>query len=168
MRKDYGRFAALAVLIVLATAATVWVTWDRRGAGDGDYDYAAAFESLDPASGAPLFRIAEVAGRSEAELAVVLGPPYACKSSLYSRRCQYGPGSTEVVFIDGKADWLTLRSPGEVAFDASALARIGLAAKPPDQATTEELVWSGIGGLREVRVISDAGQVQLLRIKVKS
>ncbi len=171
MRKDYGRFAALAILVVVVAAAAFWGLRDWQGSGpaDGDdYDYAAAFESLDPDSGAPLFRIGEVAGRSEAELATVLGPPWDCESSLYSRRCRYAPGGTEVVFIDGKADWLTIRSPGEVGFDASALTRIGLAAKKPDQTTAEELIWTDLGGLREVRAVSDGNGVQLLRIKVKS
>lgn len=165
MRNNIGRLAVLAALIIVAAAATIWVK--RDGQGD-EYDYAAAFESLDPASGAPLFRIGEIAGRSEAELATVLGPPYECSSSLYSRRCQYGPGSTEVVFIDGKADWMTVRSLGEAAFDASALTRIGLAAKQPDETSAEQLVWTGVGGLREVRAISEGGSLQLLRIKVKS
>lgn len=169
MRKNHGRLAALAILVVVAAAAAFWVLRDRQGSSpDDDYDYAAAFESLDPDSGAPLFRIGEVAGRSEAELATVLGPPWDCESSLYSRRCRYAPGGTEVVFIDGKADWLTVRSPGEVGFDASALTRIGLAARKPDRTTAEELIWSDLGGLREVRVVSDGGTVQLLHIKVKS
>lgn len=169
MRRHYGRFAALAILIIVAAAAVFWLLRERQGFGSGDdYDYAAAFESLDPASGAPLFRIAEVAGHSEAELAVVLGPPWDCESSLYSRRCRYAPDNTEVVFIDGKADWLTVRSPGEVAFDASALGRIGLPDRKPDQATAEELVWTGFGGLREVRVVGSVDGVRMLCVKVKS
>ena len=39
----------------------------------------------------------------EAEVAAVLGPPWNCESSRYSRRCSYAPGSTEVVYIDGRA-----------------------------------------------------------------
>ncbi|WP_295687470.1 hypothetical protein [uncultured Nevskia sp.] len=166
MRKNFSKLAVLAVVIVIAAAVTFWLTRERHG--DEDYDYAAAFESLDPASGAPLFRIADVAGHTEAELAVVLGPPWDCESSLYSRRCRYAPGSTEVVFIEGKADWLTVRSPGEVEFNASALTRIGLVEKKPDQSTAEELIWTNLAGLREVRAVSNGDGVQMLRIKVKS
>lgn len=158
----------LAAAFLIAAAAALWVVWELIGDQTEDYDYAAAFESLDPASGAPLFRIADVAGHTEAELAVVLGPPWDCESSLYSRRCRYSPGSTEVVFIGGKADWLTVRSPGEVAFDASALGRIGLSDRKPDQTTAEELIWTGLGGLREVRVIGNIDGVRMLLVKVKS
>ena len=168
MRNNLGRLAVLAVLIVGAVMATIRLMPDRPATGDDDYDYAAAFESLDPASGAPLFRITDIAGRSEAELVAVLGPAFDCQSSLYSRRCRFETGATEVLFIAGKADWLTVQAPGATSFDAAVLGRIGLEPRKPDQATAGELVWTDIAGLREVRAIGDGNGLQFLRIKVKS
>jgi len=136
-------------------------------AGDG-YDYAAAFESLDPASEAPLFRIAEVAGRDEAAVAAVLGPAEDCESSLYSRRCRYAPGGTEIVYIDGRADWFTVWVPGEAPLDDAVLRRIGLVPKPAASASDGERIWTDLGGLREVRAEGSPERVEFLRIKVKS
>jgi hypothetical protein len=163
------RFALPAVVVlVAAVAAALW--WSGRAgreAGD-DYDYAAAFESLDPASRAPLFRIAEVAGRPEAEVAAVLGPPWQCESSRYSRRCRYAPGATEVVYIDGKADWLTVTALGDAPLDDQLLMRIGLQPAPAGTASDQERVWLTLGGLREVRAYGTPDRAQFLRIKVKS
>lgn len=136
-------------------------------AGD-DYDYAAGFESLDPASDAPLLRIDQVAGRSEAEVAAVLGPAESCETSLYSRRCRYAPGSAEIVYIDGRADWFTVWLPGDAPLDDAVLARIGRQPKPATRASDEERVWTGLAGLREVRAVGEPGRVEFLRIKVKS
>lgn len=171
MRKDYGRLAALAILVVVAAAVAFWSLRDRQGsgpAGGDDYDYAAAFESLDPGSNAPLFRIAEVAGKTEAEIAAVLGPPWNCESSHYSRRCSYAPGSTEIVYIDGRADWLTVTALGESPLDDQLLMRVGLKAAKPASSSDEERIWTDLPNLREVRAFGTPERAQFLRIKVKS
>lgn len=158
-------------VLVIAAAAGWWFTRMPGGevpADGDDYDYAAAFESLDPGSTAPLFRIADVAGKAEADVAAVLGPPWNCESSLHSRRCSYAPGSTEVVYIDGKADWLTVTALGESPLDDALLMRIGLKAAKPGSASDEERVWSDLAGLREVRAYGTPERAQFLRIKVKS
>lgn len=164
--------AILAVaMLVIAVAAGWWFTRMPDGEGPAagdDYDYAAAFESLDPGSTAPLFRIADIAGKAEAEVAAVLGPPWNCESTLHSRRCSYAPGSTEIVYIDGKADWLTVTALGESPLDDALLMRIGLKAAKPGIASDEERVWTDLAGLREVRAYGVPERAQFLRIKVKS
>ncbi len=168
----HSKRAVLGVAVLgLAVAAGWWFTRTPDGtdpaAGD-DYDYAAAFESLDPGSTAPLFRIADVAGKAEADVAAVLGPPTGCESSLHSRRCRYAPGATEIVYIDGKADWLTVIALGEAPLDDALLQRIGLKAAKAASASDEERVWSALSGLREVRAYGTPERAQFLRIKVKS
>jgi len=165
--------AMLGVVTLVIAMAAAWWFWGRAPGGevpaDGDdYDYAAAFESLDPGSNAPLFRIDEVAGKAEAEVAAVLGPPWNCESSKYSRRCSYAPGSTEVVYIDGKADWLTVTALGESPLDDQLLMRVGLKPAKPGTASDEERVWTALAGLREVRAYGTPERAQFLRIKVKS
>lgn len=163
------RYALPAVVVLIAAVAVV-LWWSGRSSDQGgdDYDYAAAFESLDPASQAPLFRIAEVAGRAEAEVAAVLGPPWQCESSRYSRRCRYSPGATEVVYIEGKADWLTVTALGDAPLDDQLLMRIGLQPAPAGTASDQERVWLTLGGLREVHAYGTPDRAQFLRIKVKS
>lgn len=168
-----NRQAMLAAAMLVIVAATGWWFVNRSPGGEApadgdDYDYAAAFESLEQGSTAPLFRIADVAGKTEAEVAAVLGPPWSCESTLYSRRCSYAPGSTEIVYIDSRADWLTVNALGESALDDALLMRIGLNAAKPGSASDEERVWTGLSGLREVRAVGTPERAQFLRIKVKS
>lgn len=170
MRSRQAMLGAAVLVVVLAGG---WWLFSRTPGGetpaDGDdFDYAAAFESLDPGSTAPLFRIVEVAGKTEAEVAAALGPPWNCESTLYSRRCSYAPGSTEVVYIDGRADWLTVNALGEAPLDDAILMRIGLKAAKPSSANDEERVWTDLAGLRELRAVGSAQRVEFLRIKVKS
>ena len=163
------RRSLLLVAALLSLSALVyWLVWGRAVEHTDDYDYAAAFESLDPGSTAPLFRIADVAGKAEADVAAVLGPSMGCESSLHSRRCRYAPGATEIVYIDGKADWLTVTALGEAPLDDALLQRIGLKAAKAASANDEERVWSGLSGLREVRAYGTPERAQFLRIKVKS
>jgi hypothetical protein len=171
MRNRNTVLAVLASLVVAALFALLTRKPEAASdaaAGADDYDYAAAFESLDPGSDAPLFRIADIAGRSEAEVAARLGPPWDCEASRYSRRCRYAPGATEIVYIDGRADWLTVRALGEAALDDEVLKRIGLLPKPAGTVVEDERVWSDLAGLREVRAVGHGGRAEFLRIKVKS
>lgn len=169
-----NRITVLAVLASLV-AATLLV-WRSGMPGNGpapvdaddDYDYATAFESLDAGSSAPLLRIADIAGRNEADVATVLGAPWDCETSLYSRRCRYAPGATEIVYIDGHADWLTVQALGEAALDDALLMRIGLVPKPAGTVAESERVWTDLVGLREVRAVGRDGRAEFLRIKVKS
>jgi len=166
-----SKHAVLAGALLIVAVAGGWLLSRPNEvsptAGDA-YDYAAAFESLDPSSRAPLFRIADVAGRDETGVAAVLGPPWQCASSRYSRRCSYAPGATEIVYIDGKADWLTVTALGDAPLDEQLLMRIGLQPTPPGTASDEELQWTSLGGLREVRAHGTPERAQFLRIKVKS
>lgn len=106
----------------------------------------------------PILQISQVTGRSETVVAKTLGKPTACEPSKYGRRCEYQkpPARYEVVFIKGKADWITIEDP-RIDNALTAPVWIGLPAKPVDVATSEVLRWSGLGGLLEVSSFKGAG-----------
>ncbi|MGR9014682.1 MAG: hypothetical protein ACU83U_13670 [Gammaproteobacteria bacterium] len=62
-----------------------------------------------------LFDIPKIAGKTEAEVEVLLGEPVFCSKSGATINCSYRDNEIEIVFIDGKADWITVygtfRSP---------------------------------------------------------
>ncbi len=62
-----------------------------------------------------LYNIPKIAGKTEAEIEVLLGEPVFCAQSESARNCSYHENEIEIVFIDGKADWITVygafRSP---------------------------------------------------------
>ena len=98
-------------LVLFVGVAAVLIVRDQQKRAD-DYDYAAAFEASAPGRTAQILKITDVVGKTADELRVVLGPPENCETSLYSSRCAYAPGQTEVVVIDGKADWITVSALG--------------------------------------------------------
>lgn len=98
----------------------------------------------------------------------MLGPSESCETTLYSRRCRYSPGNTEVVFIDGRADWLTVNELGETPFDDALLGRIGLPSSRARNTDNGDKRWTGVSGLREVTAHGSDGRVAYIRIKVKS
>ena len=67
-----------------------------------------------PASGV-LFDIPKLAGKTEAEVEALLGEPVFCAKSESDLNCSFQEDEIEIVFIDGKADWITVngafRSP---------------------------------------------------------
>jgi hypothetical protein len=154
----------LAVCTVLALTAFSWLQWGRSMLGD-DYDYAAAFEAQAPGSTAAVVKIGEIVGKTPDELRATLGAPLSCEASLYSTRCSYSPGATEVVFIDGRADWITVKALGETKLDPAALPRIGLPQSKPKISEPTRLVWTDIEGLREVQAVGDGDQLEFIRVK---
>ncbi len=156
--------AAIAILVLLAAA---FFALRRHGGASSDgYDYAAAFESLDASSTAPVVKIPEIAGKSPDELRAALGPPESCETSLYSSRCTYAPGRTEVVFIAGKADWITVNDLGETKLDPAALGRLGLPASTPLVRSEAQLGWKDVAGLKEVSLVGSGDRVEFARVKV--
>ncbi len=81
-----------------------------------------------------LFNIPKIAGKTEIEVEALLGEPVFCAQSESARNCSFHENEIEIVFIDGKADWITLygefRSPSyrqkiEGKTKAEALALLG-------------------------------------------
>jgi hypothetical protein len=88
----------VAGLLVIGLA--VW--WSMRPAADR-FDYAAAFEqpTASPVAAGDVVDVKALAGRTEEEVAALLGAPAQCEKALHSRRCSYAQAPVEIVFIDG-------------------------------------------------------------------
>jgi hypothetical protein len=57
-----------------------------------------------------LFNVPKLAGKTEAEIEALLGEPVFCAKSESALNCAYRENEIEIVFIDGKADWITVYS----------------------------------------------------------
>ena len=153
--------------VVIAVALIVASRWLWPSLAD-DFDYAAAFErpaaAALPVGAAP--DLTTLSGRSPAEVEALLGAPSECEDTLYSRRCQYAQSPVEIVFIEGRADWFTLRGVGEgLPLNAETLAHFGLPVTEPDSITEKESIWRDLAGFREVRMVGDEYGVSYVRIK---
>lgn len=92
-----------------------------------------------------------LAGQAETGIRALLGAPHACEDVANGRRCRYARGATDIVFIDGMADWITVADLGGAPFAPAALARVGLPTDvAPAESTPELMRWQNLGGFREV------------------
>lgn len=101
--------------------------------------------------------VMQVVGKTEAEVAVLLGQPASCADIHRARLCKYGPHEDEVMFVRDKANMITVQWMDAVAFDAGALDALGLAPAKPDHADEHGIRWESIPGLQEVAVFPGPG-----------
>ena len=57
-----------------------------------------------------LFDIPKIAGKTENEVEALLGEPVFCAKPEATLNCAFKENEIEIVFIDGKADWITVYS----------------------------------------------------------
>lgn len=55
-----------------------------------------------------LFNIPKIAGKTQAEVEVLLGEPVFCSKAESVLNCSFQDNEIDIVFIDGKADWITV------------------------------------------------------------
>lgn len=114
-------------------------------------------EGVRPAGGAGV-DARPLAGQAEMGVQALLGAPDACEDVAKGPKCRYARGATEIVFIDGMADWITVADMAGAPFSPAALARVGLPTDvAPVESTPEMMRWQNLGGFREVTLHAAPG-----------
>lgn len=151
--------------IVLAISGLGFWWWLARS---DDFDYEAAFENLPETAelvAAPV-PLGDFAGKPRSEAESVVGKPYDCDQSLYGERCRY-PQGIEIVYVDGRADWITVSfGYGRHPLAPETLQQLGLAVAPQQQTNPHRLRWTQLPGLRELELVGDDNGAIYARIKV--
>lgn len=122
--------------------------------------------ALGSAHAASLVDVTAVAGKSEREVTKVLGKPVACTKSKYGPKCEYKDGQLEVVFIKGRADWITVNGLGKVPFNDDAITALGLVRRPPTTAMPTVKRWENVQGLLSVSVFKGGPGSDYAYVKV--
>lgn len=107
-----------------------------------------------------------LAGQAEIGIRSALGNPSACEDVPKGRRCRYAQGGTDVVYVDGIADWIVVDDLGGAPFSAAALARVGLPVdEDPLESTPQLIRWQNLAGFREVTLYPSpdgrAGRIEM-------
>lgn len=118
------------------------------------------------AQAAPVVDVTKIAGKSENEVAKYLGKPSSCGKSKQGKKCQYNKGETEIVFIQGKADWITVEGIDQIPFTNAALVALGLKEAGPAFSNNFTKRWERIEDLREVSLFKGASSSDYAYIKV--
>ena len=111
--------------------------------------------------------VPQLARRTPAEVARVLGAPAASAENRHSRHqtLNYRNGDVQVVFVGGKAEWIKVNKAGGLKFSKDALTRLGLPRKRPTSMGNDAISWDNINGVREVTMRSNgAGGVSSVLI----
>lgn len=112
--------------------------------------------------------LTQIAGKSESQVSAYLGKPENCSPSKYGKKCLYQKAETEIVFINGKADWITIEGLDHLPFNTNVLSSLGLKASVPSFSNSSTLRWSSVQGMLEVSVFKGASLSDYAFIKVQT
>lgn len=125
---------------------------------------AAAAPPQPPPVAQPLVDVPALVGKDEGEVEAILGAPASCETVSpsgvgKSRKCNYRSGNVEVVYIGGKADWLTVYGSDAPSKEVPALdgkvgpavlGRLGLKGSNPVKGPLSTVYQGTVDGLLEV------------------
>ncbi|WP_345848454.1 hypothetical protein [Shewanella algae] len=110
--------------------------------------------------------IMSIAGKSKEEVSSLIGQPTSCGSSKYGEKCQFKMAETEVVFIKGKADWITVEGMDHIPFSKEALKEIGLETSKPTFKNGFTKRWEPYKGFKSVSLFKGGNNCDYAYIKV--
>ena len=109
--------------------------------------------------------VPSIIGKSKAEVSALIGEPKSCGSSEYGEKCQFEKGETEIVFIRGKADWITIEGLDDKPFSNSTIALLGFKSQSPSFSNSFIKRWEPLQGLRSVSLFKGAENSHYAYIK---
>ncbi|PKN07740.1 MAG: hypothetical protein CVU73_09980 [Deltaproteobacteria bacterium HGW-Deltaproteobacteria-8] len=121
----------------------------------------------------PLVDIPLIAGKNEASVAKILGKPKGSEKTKFGPKKIYKlslGGKVEVVYIQGKADWITV-TPGVgtlVSFGPEAIRMVGLPSATPSFHNKATIRWSNVNGLLEISIFPAGKNVFYWYIKART
>ncbi len=118
------------------------------------------------ATAAPVLDVQTIAGKAPADVTKVLGKPAQEEKTKYGPKLSYSDSKIEVVFINGKADWITISGMSSVPFDANAIEALGLKPAAPTFTSAFVIRWEPHAIYNSVSVFALNGKVDYAYIKV--
>jgi hypothetical protein len=115
--------------------------------------------------------VPDIAGKTPQEVTKILGDPTAKETVNPSRtpcpcdKLTYKNGQIEIVFIKGRADWITIHSVNDAAYSKSSLPLLGLTTREPDFSNSNVMRWSKLNSLQEVSFFPSGQKIFYVYIK---
>lgn len=114
---------------------------------------------------APVIDITKIAGKSRAEVDAQLKAADACGKIKYGLKCEYGD-KIEVVYIKGRADWITVKGLEHIPFERRAITSLGLSDMSPSAVRPTVLRWEPIPGFKSIAIFKGQTGSDYAYIKV--
>jgi hypothetical protein len=131
-------------------------TYGTEDTRDGKREASAA-DKGDSAHEAPILDVKRIAGKRMEEVESILGQAVHCEDGKYGRKCDYGRGDIEIVFIGGKADWISVDSIAGADLSENPLHLLGLTSRPPVIENEYVMRWDDGDGLLSVTIFKSGG-----------
>ena len=110
-------------------------------------------------------QILDLVGRNQMEVVETIGEAKSCNPSPQGINCYYPQKNLEIVFIDERADWLTVDGFKELAFNFRAIAEIGLKPIPALVTNPFRMHWQYHQGLEVVSVYGSGKNVAFIQVR---
>lgn len=112
--------------------------------------------------------VAAIAGEGKQSIEKSLGKPKNCSKVKQGEKCLYLDGAVEIIYIVGKADWITIY-PSNKMYSTSSLLSLGLPDTKPTVSNSNVTTWENISGLMSVSMYPGAkGMADYFYIKAKT
>lgn len=118
------------------------------------------------AHAASLIDIPKIAGRSMREVGDQLKATPVCAKNKYGTKCEYNAGRVEIIYIAGKADWITVNGLEQIPFNDAGIARLGFSQKPPSFHSPTVMRWNSLPGVLEVSIFKGQTGTDYAYVKV--
>lgn len=116
----------------------------------------------------PLIPVLELAGKDLAAVEKVVGKSEACDKVKYGQLCVFGSAGLEIVFIDGKADWITYNNPANLLYKAQSITNFGFELTDPTRQNEFSMEWKGINGMKSVTFFPNGEVIAYVLVKSKT
>jgi hypothetical protein len=136
-------------------------------------------ESKEPAAkpaSNTIVNLSSISGKTLAEVEAVLGKAESTeKASPSGTPCKENPcdkaffqsGKYEIVFINGKADWITINNLSEYTLSETNIELLGFTLTPPVSSNTTVIRWEDVDGIGQVSFFNNgSGKIDYANIKV--
>ncbi len=124
----------------------------------------------------PVVNVSAIAGKSPEEVEAILGKAESTeKASPGGTPCKENPCDKsfyqaekfEVIFINGKADWITVNNLSDHELNENNIALLGLSPSTPAFSNPNIIRWENDDGIKQVSFLSNgAGKIDYADVKV--
>ena len=116
-------------------------------------------------AGEVIIDVPAIVGKSKADVSKIIGDTISCGSSKYGEKCQFKKAETEIVFIKGKADWITVEGLDDKPFSDSTMQLLGFKAQSPSFTNSFTKRWEPLQGLLSVSLFKGSSNSDYAYIK---
>lgn len=113
----------------------------------------------------PILDILTIIGKNQGQIQQIIGSPINCANTKFGVKCSYNSVVSEIIFIQDKADWITVDKLKGIPFDRTAPRMLGLNLQEPTFENEYMMRWSSALGLKEVQLFKGANNSDYVYIK---